>query len=187
MEDIKPFKMKDRMPFKDEVILTQFTEKEIPPINDAIFDDKDDSFVKIYRSMTNNPELLKIMRKTMTLYLCLTGHIQRNKYEDDSFNLYNNYFKKGILAVAITETQLSRETGISRWSISKYVNHMKDNGIIEIDKRMRIHQKGADEHNIYILGTVEIRDDDRGTYTLFINKNLWKTPHNVLGKEEGGV
>ena len=133
--------------------------------------------------MTNDPELLRIMRNCMTLYLYLAGNIQRKSRKDDNFNIYENYYKRGILAFAETEVEIGRKTGMDRGTVSDYVNHMKNHGIIEIDRKMRMYQKGTKKHNIYILGTVEKRDDDRGTYNLFINKKRWKTPHNVLGKK----
>ena len=142
--------------------------------------DNDKSFIQLFKSMTNDDELLRIMRKCMTLYLYLAGNIKRNPDENDSFNLYENYYKKGMLAVAKTEIELSKRTGIDRGIISNYVNHMKDNGIIEIDHKQKTTQSGTKEHNIYILGTVKKGKD---VYNLFINNKQWKTPHNVLGGE----
>lgn len=97
----------------------------------------------------------KKMTKYIGVYLHLRKHIVRGKMINDKFKLYNNYFKKGLLAYSTSFRHIGKECYMNRDTAKGYINKLVKSGIVKIIK-IPIKIEGTNiisEQNVYILGT----------------------------------
>ena len=81
------------------------------------------------------------------LYRFLVSRIIRsNRMDYDPHDIYNNYYKNGLLATSWKNSVLSEKLNVSRSNISKNVKKLSNNGVIEVIKKRR------NSPDIFILG-----------------------------------
>jgi len=96
---------------------------------------------------------MKVLRKSMTIYLYLRGYIVRKNYAGDKLNLYKTYFKKGRLASSVSIRELAAELGFSAKTVGTYLKKMAEDGVIKIEKVSARDAYDNQQHNVYVLGT----------------------------------
>ena len=109
-------------------------------------------FVMLDHATIKNPKVIKILKKSMMLYLYLRTYIVREKFPGDLLNLYERYFKKGKLAASVSIRKLAHDLEINQKTVTAYLQEMAEHKVIEIEK---IHAADAYDkqlHNVYVLG-----------------------------------
>ena len=91
------------------------------------------------------------MRPEAVIYPYILAYIVRGKIKDAYFDLYNDYYKKGLLASQVKEDRLAKIFGKSKFTISRWIKEIEKVGLIKID-RLKHHTY---YHNIYIVGTIK--------------------------------
>ena len=109
-------------------------------------------FVMLDHTTVKNPKVIKILKKSMMLYLYLRTYIVREKFPGDLLNLYEQYFKKGNLAASVSIRKLARDFELDHKTVIAYLHEMDRHKVIKIEK---IHAADAYDnqvHSVYVLG-----------------------------------
>jgi len=114
---------------------------------------KTSSFIRLDHQFVRSSRAMKVLRKSMTIYLYLRGYIVRKNYAGDKLNLYKTYFKKGRLASSVSIRELAAELGFSAKTVGTYLKKMAEDGVIKIEKVSARDAYDNQQHNVYVLGT----------------------------------
>jgi hypothetical protein len=109
-------------------------------------------FVMLDHATIKNPKVIKILKKSMMLYLYLRAYIVREKFAGDHLNLYERYFKKGKLAASISIRKLAHEFEIDQKTVTSYLHKMSEHKVIEIEKIHAADSYDNQVHNVYVIG-----------------------------------
>jgi hypothetical protein len=110
-------------------------------------------FVMLDHTIIKNPKVIKILKKSMLLYLYLRAYIVREKFPGDLLNLYEQYFKMGKLAASVSIRKLARDFELDHKTVTAYLHEMDKHKVIVIEK---IHAADAYDnqvHSVYVLGS----------------------------------
>jgi hypothetical protein len=110
-------------------------------------------FVMLDHTIIKNPKVIKILKKSMLLYLYLRAYIVREKFPGDLLNLYEQYFKMGKLAASVSIRKLARDFELDHKTVNAYLHEMAKHKVIEIEQ---IHAADAYDnqlHSVYVLGS----------------------------------
>ena len=109
-------------------------------------------FVMLDHATIKNPKVIKILKKSMMLYLYLRTYIVREKFPGDLLNLYEQYFKKGNLAASVSIRKMARDFELDHKTVVAYLHEMAKNKVIEIEKIYAADAYDNQVHSVYVLG-----------------------------------
>lgn len=173
LRGVKMNKMILPKPKEGELILTKYATEELPK-NDEIFEPEEKTIEPFYLGLSGNftlyPKIMEGLGIATGLFLVLVQLRVKNRYAGDRLNIFDRYWKKGVIATAVTRPELCRRLGIKRKkTITEYAHRLERNKIIEIEKLRRYETFDGQLHNVYILGTHKGRKNE----SFFID-DLWK-------------
>lgn len=114
-------------------------------------------FVMLDHATIKNPKVIKILKKSMLLYLYLRAYIVREKFAGDLLNLYEGYFKEGKLAASVSIRKLAHDLEINPKTVTAYLQEMAEHKVIEIEKIHAADSYDKQLHNVYVLGSHDFR------------------------------
>jgi len=119
--------------------------------------DIDNQFVQIPFKVYRDEKLFKKIKDCLLLYEYLQYRVWRGEHSADKYNLYNNYFKRGLLASAVSVKTLANVLGRKEKTIRMQRNLLKEYGFIKTEYSMiTIRNKEGKlvttKPYIYILG-----------------------------------
>jgi hypothetical protein len=109
-------------------------------------------FVMLDHSIIKNPKVIKILKKSMMLYLYLRAYIVREQYPGDLLKLHERFFKKGKLAASFSIRKLARDFDINQKTVTAYLHEMAEHKVIKIEKIPAADSYDNQVHNVYVLG-----------------------------------
>lgn len=117
----------------------------------------DNQFVQIPFKIYKNKKLFKEIRECLPLYEYLQYCIWRGEHSSDKYDLYNNYFKVGLLATAVSIETLAEVHNCCENTIRKWRDALIKHGLIKVENKMiKIKNKKGKSVTakpyIYILG-----------------------------------
>ena len=124
---------------------------------------------RIVKGVIMKNEYLKLFKGPTTVYEFLWANIVRGEMFNDKLNIKQNYYDKGFLACSFTYRELGRRLFLSHHTVQKYINEMKDSGILKVDHiktgEVKINQKTGtkfqSEQVVFILGTWKSIDENK--------------------------
>lgn len=90
-------------------------------------------FVQIPFRVYRDEELFKKIKDCLPLYGYLQYRVWRGEHGADKYNLYNNYFKRGLLASAVSVKTLANILGRGENTIRKQRDILEGCGFIKIE------------------------------------------------------
>lgn len=115
--------------------------------------------VKIPFTFYRNKELYDKLQQCLPVYTYLISCIYRKEHGNDKLDIYNNYYKMGYLAAAVTQKELARLHHHSETTISDYLKLLEQYKIIRIDKIDGKYTYNKRTRNIYVLGKVWVNPE----------------------------
>jgi len=96
-------------------------------------------------------------KKRFRTYLWLCRKIVRGNNPSDPVGVYDDYYRRGKLAVSIPLKRLRKELGLSKSTVSDHVNQLEKDGLLKI-----VTAVGSDgqDYNVYILGVHDRKIED---------------------------
>jgi len=91
----------------------------------------DNQFVQIPFKVYQDEKLFKKIKNCLLLYEYLQYRVWRGEHDADKYNLYNDYFKKGLLASAVSIKTLANILGRKENTIRKQRGLLKEYGFIK--------------------------------------------------------
>ncbi|MCK4526445.1 hypothetical protein KAW18_03670 [candidate division WOR-3 bacterium] len=129
-------------------------EKEITKQNTT--SKKKEQTVRTPLSVYRNLKLYKEVNVCLPIYQYIISCIFRGEHGGDKFDLYNNYFKRGILASSVSLRKLAEVHGITKKTVEKRIKILIEYGFMKIEKIDTVFKKKGKiiggKQNIYILG-----------------------------------
>lgn len=141
--------------------------------------------LRIPLKLIRDRDYLKFVKKPeFALFLYLQTYIARGANKYDYFDLYNNYYKKGLLAVQQPESELAYFLGVDERTIIRWIKKLNKRNFIKIEKKLlpKTDKQNTEYKkfwNIYILGTV----NNKKTEELFYIKELVREDRERLQKK----
>jgi hypothetical protein len=118
-------------------------------------------WIRIYFELLDNQKFREKHGSEMGVYMWLRRHIVRSRMKHDRLNIYERYYKKGLLASSMSIKQIAKDFDMSRTTILKYKDTLVQEGCI---KAIKIHPNEAwdnQKHLIYVFGTHAGGKDER--------------------------
>lgn len=118
-------------------------------------------WIRIYFGLLDNQKFREKHGSEMGVYIWLRRHIVRSRMKHDRLNIYERYYKKGLLASSMSIKRIAEDFDMSRTTILKYKDTLIQEGCI---KAIKIHPNEAwdnQKHLIYVFGTHAGGKDER--------------------------
>lgn len=111
----------------------------------------DDFFHMLERGVILNPHFLKLFKGPFTVWAWLWSKIVREGWKDKpGYPIKADYYDKGLLACCYSYSKIARECHMDKDTVKKYIDLLKDNGIINV--RYILPEGRKLEQCVYILG-----------------------------------
>lgn len=120
-------------------------------------DKYDEMFVQVPFGLFRSPKLYAILNECIPIYNYIQSRIFRGEHGADRYDLYNIYFKQGILASAVPVEELAKVHCCCEKIVRRRRNLLIEHGFMKanyttIAKKNRKGQMVTAKPYIYILG-----------------------------------
>lgn len=117
------------------------------------------AYIKIQNNYFRNPEFVKITAKPeWSIYMFLLSNIVRKSMYTGETNIFNNYYRKGMLCSRYSQQDIAKIYGWQQAYISKLIKKLVDIGLIK-----KIYKNTSESRMcIYHFGYYNTGHDDDG-------------------------
>lgn len=142
--------------------------------------------VRIPNDLVSNKEFLKFIRSDeYGLFLYLQAHIIRGQQKKEFINLYQNYYKEGLLATQWNQEALAEKFDVDERTIKRWIKSLVDRKFIKINKEIKGNTKVGNKKiyikwNVYTLGEVKLENDKTIESLYYITEFNRKKRENLL-------
>ncbi len=120
----------------------------------------DDYFMTTERGIIRNKSYRELFKGRGTVYEWIWANLVRSEWIDTKgYPIKEKYYDKGLLAYCSTPGKIGKECGISKNTVSKYINDFKKAGIIKVEHL--IPEEGKQGQSVFILGEWKMIDGKR--------------------------
>ena len=124
-------------------------------------------FIPISFELLENPEFRNgfLNKKRFRTYLWLRRFVVRGMNFFDPYNMYQNYFRQGKLAVCIPLERVAIDLNLPKSTIYSHIQQLEQEGVIRVEPIDTHESDNGHRHNVYILG-----NKNRASEIWFINE-----------------
>lgn len=141
-------------------------------------------FVKTDFDLLGNQHFLKIYRSKYILYLLIRRYVIREHFEGD-LGLYENYWKRGVLASTKSLRWLAERLGYRKYyqeRVRQWIKTLEQEGLIQISG---IDVGRREPQNVFILGTHNSGSERDYREYYFIDKQMYNQTMTEFSKVSG--
>lgn len=113
-------------------------------------------FTQVPFGLYRDREKYLILYPCLSIYEYLQTTVWRGNHTKDKFDLYHNYFKRGLIVASVPISIIARIHNMSRNTIRKRLKILEQQNFIKTEKIETTYKKDGKwtkgEQNVYLLG-----------------------------------
>lgn len=115
-------------------------------------------FTQVPFGLFRDKDMYTELHDCLPIYMYLQTCVYRGKHSKDKFNLYDNYYLRGVLVVSVTKGEIGKaHGGLCFDTVTKRLDSLIKYGFIKVEEIKTKYRKGkkwvTGHQKLYFLGT----------------------------------